>query len=220
MLKSIYDPMLLHYGKNGLAKTQSRFPVVAKLYNQDMRMAPIPADVKFVGVRNGLFTWETDADIYSITPPYHVGDILYAKEFVKRICATKTIWFNGDPVSTEEHFGWKYKSTGDILFDDGCELKEDEFCTIDITEEKKWRMPVSMPAEAARTYLRVIRVQVERLQSLDPSDIDQEGIRDRHEFAYTRFSNLWNRRFHSRNYDVSWSTNPWVWKITYEKAID
>lgn len=84
------------------------------------------------------------------------------------------------------------------------------------TEEKRWRGALTMPIEAARRYLRVVRVEVEHLQEISPADIAREGIIDRHEFAYMRFKNYWNKKFQHRAYNVKWETNPWVWKISFE----
>ena len=218
MLKRFYVPSGMFGYVSGFQKTQSRFPVTARMYCNDGRKGIVPANAKYVGRKSGIHTWETDTDIYSVTAPYQIGDILYVCESVKRICATKTLWLEGNPVSTEEFFGWKYRFDSTVKFDEGVDpiAEADEFHTVDITEERRWRTPLTMPAEAANLYLRVVNVEVERLQDISPADITQEGIKTRHDIAYMRFRNYWNDKVQNRSYCAKWERNPWVWKITYE----
>lgn len=216
MIKNVFVPETMLASVASLQKAQSRFPVVARMRRYNGKTRPVPAEAKYMGVKCGIPTWETDTDVYSISAPYKAGELVYVGESVKRICITRTMWVEGTPVSSEDFFGWKYKSDNSIKFDDDVNLVEDEFHTLDYTEEKRWRSALTMPIEAARRYLRVVRVEVERLQEISPADIAREGIIDRHEFAYMRFKNYWNKKFQHRAYNVKWETNPWVWKINFE----
>ena len=220
MIKRLFVPENMLSSVESFQKTQIRFPVVARLRRANGKMSAIPTEAKYTGVKCGIPTWETDVGVYSIDAPYKTGDLLYVEESVKRVCVTRTMWLAGTPVSSEEFFGWRYKSDKSFKFDEDVRLVEDEFHTLDYTEEKRWRSAVTMPIEAARRCLRVVRVEVEHLQDISPADIAHEGIIDRHEFAYMRFKNYWNNKFQHRAYNVKWETNPWVWKITYEKVSD
>lgn len=49
-------------------------------------------------------------------------------------------------------------------------------------QNRKWRPSIHMPREAARIFLRVTDVRVERLQDITPDQIDAEGCK---EWAYS-----------------------------------
>jgi hypothetical protein len=102
----------------------------------------------------------------------------------------------------------------------------------------KWRPSVHMPREAARIFLRVTDVQVERAQDITEEDARAEGIqsywaephRDVSPFigaakeigadlCFTRreaFRQLWDSLYAAKGYD--WDVNPWVWKYTFERT--
>jgi hypothetical protein len=95
-----------------------------------------------------------------------------------------------------------------------------------------------MPREAARIFLRVTDVRVERVQDISEEDAKAEGIvsywaephRDDAPFigaakelgadlCLTRreaFQQLWNHINAKRGY--GWDTNPWVWVYTFERT--
>ena len=70
-------------------------------------------------------------------PPYRPGDILYVRE-------TWAVWSRTEGTAPEIH----YKADGEVLPD------------------VKWRPSIHMPREAARIFLRVTDVRVERLQEI------------------------------------------------------
>lgn len=78
----------------------------------------------------------------------------------------------------------------------------------------KWRPSIHMPKEAARIYLKVIDVRVERLQDITEEQIKREGIKE--EFppiAQDAFQALWD----STTKEYRWALNPWVWVIEFER---
>jgi hypothetical protein len=60
-----------------------------------------------------------------------------------------------------------------------------------------------MPKEAARLFLEVKNVRVERLQAITEEDARAEG------FAWERFASYWDTLYAKCGY--SWENNPWVW---------
>ncbi len=88
-----------------------------------------------------------------------------------------------------------------------------------------------MPREAARLFLRVTGVRVERLQDIDVVGCRAEGIWDdykassekHHEalatMAYPKvFSELWDSTIKKKERDLyGWEANPWVWVIEFER---
>ena len=146
--------------------------------------------------------------------PYQPGDILYVRETVWQKTGhyldvdgeTKAVWCNEFKyVATDEkpETGWNYS----------------------------WvkRPSIHMPKEAARIWLKVTDVRVERLQEITPDVIKNEGIiLDPKEcvgkFDYTSelyflFQRLWNSTIKKPDFDrYGWDANPWVWVIEFEQC--
>ena len=91
----------------------------------------------------------------------------------------------------------------------------------------KWRPSIHMPKEAARLFLRVTDVRVERLQAITPEQIDAEGCK---EWAYSAktgellpsgpsfFQIKWDRTIKPSDLPLyGWDANPWVWVIGFER---
>lgn len=79
--------------------------------------------------------------------------------------------------------------------------------------EDKWRSPYHMPLEAARIFLRVTGVRVERLQEIDDGGVVAEGLE-----IGCYFDELWNRTIKPNDRPLyGWEANPWVWVIGFER---
>jgi hypothetical protein len=81
----------------------------------------------------------------------------------------------------------------------------------------KWRPSIHMPREAARIFLRVTNVRVERLQAITYDDCLREGLWDYGTDVDTlaAFQKLWQNLNAERGY--GWEINPWVWVYEFEK---
>ena len=120
--------------------------------------------------------------------PYRPGDILYVRE-------TWRIWkahrYDAD-VYIEYKAGKDGVANGTVLqFPFGCTDSPNRD-TYDRFIKKwgvgeKWRPSIHMPREAARIFLRVTDVQVERLQDITNEQARKEGCADRDDF-----SKVWN----------------------------
>lgn len=88
-----------------------------------------------------------------------------------------------------------------------------------------------MPKEAARIWLKVTDVRVERLQEIDWRDALDEGIntqfpRDKKTGEYIfdenpidDFIDLWNSTIKKSDIDrYGWDASPWVWVIEFERC--
>lgn len=85
----------------------------------------------------------------------------------------------------------------------------------------RWRPSIHMPREAARIFLRVTDVRVERLQdiSLDPPGPDNQTVREGFKYLCD-FIATWNNTIKSADLPVyGWGANPWVWVIEFERII-
>lgn len=120
--------------------------------------------------------------------PYRVGDTLWVRETWMEI--------NGGVV---------HKANPDAL-----EFFEAAHIAV------KWRPSIHMPKAAARIFLRVTDVHVERLQDITGAGIVCEGIvsGSRREFRF-----LWDSlRKPADLKQYGWDANPWVWVISFERC--
>lgn len=93
----------------------------------------------------------------------------------------------------------------------------------DFTEPGKgWKPSIFMPKDAARIWLKITDVRVERLNDISAEDSQKEGItwnqgeewEAKYQNAYSyKFKMLWD----SINGEESWNANPWVWVIEFER---
>lgn len=106
----------------------------------------------------------------------------------------------------------------------------------DIADVTKWKPSICMPKEAARIWLKVTNVRVERLQEITDEQAKREGIQydecptgftwkqetDMHN-CYTTpigaMQALWNSTIKKSDLDgYGWDANPWVWTIEFERC--
>ena len=165
------------------------------------------------GLGPGLFDRNTGLRVKE--PYYRLGDILYVRE----------TW-NGDWC---DHY---------IYRADGGNAK-----TAGYSQEPKWRPSIHMPKKAARIWLKVTDVRVERLQDISVPDMIKEGVRafgcepclelnerckpqtsedgfcGAEVQAEDMFSDLWDST--TKKFDLAkygWDANPWVWVIEFERC--
>lgn len=163
------------------------------------------------------------------TQPYHPGDILYVRETVWQKIGyyldvdgeTKPSWYNEFRyVASDEkpETGWNYG----------------------------WakRPSIHMPKEAARIWLKVTDVRVERLQDMKPVDVIKEGDYpdcwdclntygesgsqccygteeqcSQCDEVMMEWEKLWNSTIKKSDLDrCGWDANPWVWIIEFERC--
>ena len=82
----------------------------------------------------------------------------------------------------------------------------------------RWRPSIHMPREAARLFLRVKGVRVERLQNISAEDCEAEGYFETAPVEprpRSWFSDVWDARNAKRGY--GWDSNPWTWVIDFER---
>jgi len=82
-----------------------------------------------------------------------------------------------------------------------------------------------MPKEAARIWLKVTDVSVERLQDIDGKGCVKEGIEEEplkdigDEFVKGMFHDLWDSIIKKSDLDrYGWDASPWVWVIEFERC--
>lgn len=135
--------------------------------------------------------------------PYCMADILYVRE-------TWTI-LPGTPGDNFRPSGvYYYKADGD--------MRPDRF------RDNGWHPSIHMPKEAARIFLRVQDVHVERVQEITGAECVREGIPQEslkevgEAFTVGQFADLWDSTVKPSDRALyGWDANPWVWVIDFER---
>lgn len=130
------------------------------------------------------------ADLEWVKPPYQPDDVLYVRE---------TFGIYSPTYGTMPKIFYKADS--------------------DNPENIKWRPSIHMPKEAARIFLRVTDVRVEKLQDITDDQTKAEGIHSKKEqWQHIDFVDMWNSTIKKTDFDkYGWNANPWVWVIDFER---
>lgn len=102
----------------------------------------------------------------------------------------------------------------------------------DIADITKWKPSIRMPKEAARIWLKVTDVKVERLQNITEDGSKAEGAIDNRGFIHSpdneydrihtareHFIEIWNSTIKKSSLDrYGWDASPWVWVIEFERC--
>lgn len=136
--------------------------------------------------------------------PYQIGDILYVRE----------TWSKG----LERYIYRADYSDTEKFYRNGKEI------------EIKWKPSIHMPKEAARIWLKVTDVRVERLQEITEDGAKAEGANFKNgknvgfeekmnRTAIERFAEIWNSTIKKADLDrYGWDASPWVWVIEFEQC--
>lgn len=150
---------------------------------------------------------EDDEETRRIKAPYQVGDILYVRE----------TWTTGCIVGNSKSY---YVSQGErsyVIFKEDCQ--RNHISIYDVV----WKPSIHMPKWAARIFLQVTDVRVERLQDIT----DEDMVRD---FALcpeavnavgkdVLVKTVWNSTVKKSDLDkYGWAANPGVVVIEFEKV--
>ena len=148
-----------------------------------------------------------------IKPPYQPGDILYARE----------TW--GYPIALNSDKQYVFRAD---------EVAESSFKN----DSHIWHPSIHMPKEAARIWLKIMNVRVERLQDITPKGAENEGVGNlfyedigyseknygtevdpEYGIAKEQFAWLWESTIKKSDLDrYGWDANPYVWVIEFERC--
>ncbi|NFI05944.1 hypothetical protein FC959_16550 [Clostridium botulinum] len=158
-----------------------------------------------------------------VKAPYMPGDILYIRETWKQY---EKRMGSGEQCHLKKFFGYKA--------DEDNPNNPSEFY------EGNWKPSIHMPKDAARIFLKVTDVRVERLSDMEEEDYFKEGVRTYtkdgkvNKFAVNEdqynwkdmprniqkpFFDLWNSTLKKEQLNqYGWNANPWVWVIEFERC--
>lgn len=196
-------------------KTVTRRCVKYKYSNTEMKMRTDKYGTSLIEVQKDVegetfgknedgTTWRKLLAYIEKVPPFKVNDILYVRE-------TWTDHYEPNEDGKPE-LKYCYKA-------DGIDLKAE--CLPG--ENNRWYPSIHMPKEAARIFLKVTGVRVERLQDMRLEDFKAEGtiaksISPEDDLNYRfEFSNLWDSTIQKDQLQYyGWGANPYVWVIEFE----
>lgn len=162
-----------------------------------------------------------------LNSPYHKEHPEVAdKQIISKLCIPP--YQPGDILYVRET--WKKAPNGYYYYED---WQKD-----DIADVTKWKPSIHMPKEAARIWLKVTDVRVERLQEITQKNAENEGVGNlfyedigyseknygtevdkEYGIAREQFAWLWESTIKKSDLDrYGWNANPWVWVIEFERC--
>ena len=183
---------------------------------------------------------EYGGSIQYVKPSYQLGDILYVREtFAWCPCwdCGLDVEEQGCEYEQEKKYNNKKKEHGCYVYRASCE--DNEYPSADT-----WHPSIHMPKEAARIWLKVTDVRVERLQDMKPVDVIKEGAYpdcwdclntygesgsqccyrteeqcSQCDEVMMEWEKLWTSTIKKSDLDCyGWDANPWVWVIEFERC--
>lgn len=164
-----------------------------------VKQPPIVGDI--MRDEKGWYYEDGTRNGHSLIPQFSTGDILWVRETWGKITECDVF----PPYEPhEERFIYR-ADRGDL----------DHF-------QAKWHPSIHMPKEAARIFLRVKDVRVERLQDMDEDAAIAEGVADSPagtDSPLLRFTELWDKTIRREDLrEFGYHANPWVWVIEFERC--
>lgn len=173
-------------------------------------------------IRDGLMLYNGRNEPCIIKAPYQPGDTLYVRETWRGLPVNEAGHMRG-------HTIYYYKADG--------ELRPKGW-------RGTWHPSIHMPKEAARIWLKVTDVRVERLQEMKPVDVIKEGAYpdcwdclntygesgsqccygteeqcSQCDEVMMEWEKLWTSTIKKSDLDrYGWDANPWVWIIEFERC--
>lgn len=182
-------------------------------------------------------TWWPEKEYLQRFGKYQVGDILYVRETWQETFEIEYTDFdsgreiknihdlitNFDEIDKKEcgmSSGWAppgiEKRMKYIVYKaDNLKYSEEKY-------ELRWHPSIHMPKEAARIFLKVTNVRVDRLQDISDKEAKREGIIAEtnnsglmHKLLFTK---LWDSTVKKSDLDrYGWDANPFCWVIEFER---
>ena len=182
-------------------------------------------------IKDGLMLYNGRNEPCIRKVPYQPGDIMYVRETWQYLYE-----LDGNEQIIEGTGKYYYAATDTIPFDTYVDASG-------VTHERvPWHPSIHMPKEAARIWLKVTDVRVERLQEMKPVDVIKEGAYpdcwdclntygesgsqccygteeqcSQCDEVMMEWEKLWNSTIKKSDIDrYGWDANPWVWVIEFE----
>lgn len=200
-------------------KTVTRRVIRYKYSNTEMKMRTDKYGTRLIEIQKDIkgetygknpdgSTWHKLLPYIERNPPYKKWDILYVRETFQKFPRYRIGEYPTQGNSDRKPAGWDYV------------YKTDNW-----NPDEKWIPSIHMPKEAARIWLRVTDVRVERLQEIDGNGCIAEGIELEalnevgEEFVKGIFHDIWDSTIKKPDLDLyGWDANPWIWVIDFDRC--
>ncbi len=200
----------------GGKKTVTRRAVRYKYSNTEMKVRKDKYGARLVEIQKDIEgetygkhpdgrTWRKLLWCMEKEPPYKKGDTLYVREtwsFLPCVDCTREGTACGRPC---------------VIYEDRDSVSEGCFvyrAGHPDPDRVSWSPSIHMPKAAARIWIKVTDVRVERLQDIDDDGIVAEGLE-----IGIPFEELWDATIRKPDRDrYGWDANPWVWVIEFERC--
>lgn len=163
-------------------KTQTRRPLI-------LRNTDLYADFK-------VLTIDDVRSFEMFSPGYWHG---HTRRDGTECCGIKSKVFVGDVLWVREC--WSRSPFSDNAFVHRADFESPELV-------KQWKPSIHMPGKAARIFLRVNKVRIERLDDITADDAVSEGFVDETQFKLAWYSIYGPDKF---------GANPWLWVYEFER---
>ena len=164
---------------------------------------------------NPVYIYDAEPAMGRIYPPCQPEDVLYVRETWGIYTES---WLDAD------YFMYKADYPANATTHTH---QEGNICDL-----PRWRPSIHMPKEAARIWLKVTDVRVERLQDITEDGAKVEGAIDNRGFIHSpeneydrihtareHFIGIWDRTIKKFDLDrYGWQANPWVWVISFGRC--
>lgn len=173
------------------------------------RVIKVDNNLEFIGFKNGEALFGKGCCIHETIKPPYMKDILYVRETWKidfmQDNGYTTFAYRAGGEKSKKLEPKSYMNTRKFYFKEG------------------WQPSLFMPKEAARIFLKVTSVKVEKLQNMKYGDYQNEGAQairfSTEEELQKDFIKIWNSTVKkTRLHSEGWDGNPWVWVIEFERC--
>lgn len=215
---------LLKIAKPALFNTEMVRAILDRRKRATRRVVKIPDNFSILDIHDNTNTYVVTAEsdlcpqcYKDVHSRYKVGDYLYVRETHTTLGELDG---NDQPIDGTVKTYYKADNTSlpfnEFLRDDGSKK-----------EYPAWTPSIHMPKEAARIFLKVTAVRVERVQDITEEQAKDEGattmttpnIAGSGKTYIQGFGELWNSTTQKEKLaKYGWNANPWVWVYEFDRV--
>lgn len=196
-------------------KTLTRRPVKWPLYSDSDGTKRRIFGISDVEIVKEAISQRQKYPLLRVCPYGQVGDRLYVKESFLELS-------DEDSPYEPPIFRYRATETENYVLSDG-----DGYTILnaDGSQRSPWKSGALMPKQAARIFLHITNIRVERVQEITEQDAIEEGWpKASRDFSqgpgnggpFDWFRSVWDSIYEKKG--LGWGMNPWVWVIEFKRV--